>query len=1192
MDSSEIIYNYDIIPAVYLKCDTEELLNQKENLEQFAVIKNVFKSKTYSLPYINDDLPETSALNKNSYPNWWVSAVGADNLVYDGSGIKVAVIDTGIYEHPDLNIGAARSFVSDELPSEYQDDYGHGTHVAGIIGSNGYSSGGTYRGIAPGVTLINAKAGSLSSFDDGDIINAIQWSVNTEAVDIISMSFGDINPVANDPLTLALSAATDNGVICVSSAGNSGPSYISGGSPASGIDVISVGASDSNNNLASFSSWGPTYSYLNYPDIVAPGVNIISTEAPKSLISDEKRFVGDYFDFSGDADYIPLSGTSMSCPMVAGALAILKQAYPNLTPETARIALLEGASKLLNEDDNDEMKSGFGLINISNSLNFLNQVNITHPNINDIAIIAPKELPVAPFDLLNFPGDSQLYNLTVISGDTNNFNINIPSKVDGLTLTTDKSQLSFTDAGVSFIGLQIDINHNAMPGLRLFTLNMTSGADLYYEINISISIKYPEFRILLDSYHGLNDWSPLASVYQMSFYDWMRDITDMDIAIDYLAEYWTPNYNKSLDNSLLTEEKLAQYDIVVLQNPIIPYTPLEITNLKNYYENGGNILFLGTRYQDMCLENLATLEVDIQIENNDLIDENWLGIGASVDPQVISQLNDSIIFNGVANFLWNYGATLAVSGEAKSIATKDGDVVAASYNGNSVGKGKFVIFGDLDWASVLYNSYGYYTNHRNLSHNLMNYLLEPNSTAMNILLNSASSSSPNVNISIYAKDLLTDTLIDPATLNTYLNVSITNSGFYDEILITSVNDGLAYNYSYSLPFTSPNPYEIKVNLSINSQIFTKTSKILYYNDTEIPQITNIAYTSSIERNGIDSLDIDVYLNDVDYNSSIYLAIYPSSFYSKSGTLNKTLILNNSLPNLFKYSLSYTPLSTDPAGLVIFFTLPQNPISDYINPNSPRSISLINNNPPKFNEDYSSILIDNSRYLVLSDTHDNKTLNAYSASQGSIMEFNINVSDSVTYEDQNSSNMIVSVNFLMATITQTNSLAPLDPITFINSKLSYNANSGNFRGSFTIPTEMKYSSIAGTKSISTVSTYSNEVQDGYIGLILITVFDSDGGSDDFIVVFLIQAGFDFSLILPIVIISLIIIAGLSFIIFTHFRRKKRAKSPISQPYYIQQESGESMTSDSSNMYYCPFCGERLTGLRNFCPSCGKSLNFKE
>jgi subtilisin family serine protease len=571
------------------------LLNQKENLEQFAVIKNVFKSKTYSLPYINDDLPETSALNKNSYPNWWVSAVGADNLVYDGSGIKVAVIDTGIYEHPDLNIGAARSFVSDELPSEYQDDYGHGTHVAGIIGSNGYSSGGTYRGIAPGVTLINAKAGSLSSFDDGDIINAIQWSVNTEAVDIISMSFGDINPVANDPLTLALSAATDNGVICVSSAGNSGPSYISGGSPASGIDVISVGASDSNNNLASFSSWGPTYSYLNYPDIVAPGVNIISTEAPKSLISDEKRFVGDYFDFSGDADYIPLSGTSMSCPMVAGALAILKQAYPNLTPETARIALLEGASKLLNEDDNDEMKSGFGLINISNSLNFLNQVNITHPNINDIAIIAPKELPVAPFDLLNFPGDSQLYNLTVISGDTNNFNINIPSKVDGLTLTTDKSQLSFTDAGVSFIGLQIDINHNAMPGLRLFTLNMTSGADLYYEINISISIKYPEFRILLDSYHGLNDWSPLASVYQMSFYDWMRDITDMDIAIDYLAEYWTPNYNKSLDNSLLTEEKLAQYDIVVLQNPIIPYTPLEITNLKNYYENGGNMLFLGTR---------------------------------------------------------------------------------------------------------------------------------------------------------------------------------------------------------------------------------------------------------------------------------------------------------------------------------------------------------------------------------------------------------------------------------------------------------------------------------------------------------------------------------------------------------------------------------------------------------------------
>ena len=170
--------------------------------------------------------------------------------------------------------------------------------------------------------------------------------------------------------------------------------------------------------------------------------------------------------------------------------------------------------------------------------------------------------------------------------------------------------------------------------------------------------------------------------------------------------------------------------------------------------------------------------------------------------------------------------------------------------------------------------------------------------------------------------------------------------------------------------------------------------------------------------------------------------------------------------------------------------------------------------------------------------------------------------------------------------------PLDPKTYINSRLSYDANSDNFRGSFTIPSEMSYSSITGTKSISTISTYTQGQQDGYLGLILITVFDSDGGKDEFLVVFLIQARFDFALILTIVIIGVVIVAGLSFIIISHRRRNKQKKTSTTQSYYIQQDSDELKSIDASNVYYCPFCGERLTGLRNFCPSCGKSLKFEE
>jgi len=501
-----ILDNYDIIPAVYLKCQISELTSKIETLESFTALKKVYQSRNYLLPYFQDEIPSSSALNSNLYPNWWLPAIGGENLAYDGTGVRVAVIDTGIYDHPDINLTANRNFVSSESASDYDDLVGHGTHVAGIIGGNGSGSGGLYKGVAPGISLINAKAGDATGLEEGDVISAIEWSVNTANADIISMSFGDNYPIASDPMILALASVTENGVITVSSAGNSGgPEYFSGGSPASGIDVISVGATDSNNNLASFSSWGPSLSYLSFLDVVAPGVNIIAPEAPESIISDRNRFLGGFFDFSGDADYIPLSGTSMSCPIVAGALAIMKQAYPLISPETARIALLEGAQELSDSDDSEFMKSGSGLINITASLEYLDELNATYSNINNVARLSPDELPIKPFDLINFPGDIQEFNLTVISGTNNTLNVNHTIFVDGISLSSDKSQIIFNNAGVQFLAFRVEININATPGLRTFELNITSGGRAYDSIMISIDIRFPEHKILMESYHGLMD---------------------------------------------------------------------------------------------------------------------------------------------------------------------------------------------------------------------------------------------------------------------------------------------------------------------------------------------------------------------------------------------------------------------------------------------------------------------------------------------------------------------------------------------------------------------------------------------------------------------------------------------------------------------------------------------------------------
>jgi len=148
-------------------------------LESFSTLKKVYNSRNYLLPYFQDESLSLSALNSNLYPNWWLPAIGAENLAFDGTGVRVAVIDTGVYAHPDLNLTANRNFVSSESALDYNDLVGHGTHVAGIIGGNGSGSEGLYKGVAPGISIINAKAGDATGLEEGDIISAIQWSANT-----------------------------------------------------------------------------------------------------------------------------------------------------------------------------------------------------------------------------------------------------------------------------------------------------------------------------------------------------------------------------------------------------------------------------------------------------------------------------------------------------------------------------------------------------------------------------------------------------------------------------------------------------------------------------------------------------------------------------------------------------------------------------------------------------------------------------------------------------------------------------------------------------------------------------------------------------------------------------------------------------------------------------------------------------
>ena len=1198
----EILANYEIIPGIYLKIDPNQLILNEDSLEEVESIKLIYKSQIYSSPYISEDNFELNSLNQDSYSNWWLSAIGAEDLQYNGSGIRVAVIDTGVYDHPDLNVVENRNFVLPESIQNYDDSVGHGTHVAGIISGDGSGSSGKYKGVAPGVLIINARVGNESGLEEGDIIRAIEWSSKpTEfggaGADIISMSFGGGDASISDSLTLAISSAKDSyGVMFVASAGNSGPDYFSGSTPATGIDVISVGATDENDELASFSSWGPTFGYIGFPDVVAPGVKIISAEAPLSSISKQKRYKGDFFDFPGDADYIPLSGTSMSAPVVSGALAILKQAYPFLTPETARIALIEGARMLTNDIDDDFLKSGAGIINISASLAYLNSIP---GNYNDIAKVFPSDLPVKPYDLLNFPGDRQKFNLTIISGESNSFNIEVSNNIQGLSVLLDKTSIVFSDSGIGFVELDIQVNKDAIPGIRNFQLNLTNGGQLYDSVAITIEIRLPEYKILMESYHGLNDWFSSLSYYQMGFYEAMSDISEFNISIDYKMEHWTPDYNSDFNNSILTEERLGQYDLVILQMPILPYSFLEINNLKTYFDNGGNILFLGTRYQDMVVDNIndlfSKLDIGVEINEENIMDVEWVGIGAILNSQGVDNLDNPSIFEDVGNFTWFLGNSFTVSNNAESIATLENKTVVAMYNGTTEGKGRFLAFGDFYWLFSEYRSSTYSQDHSNLLKNVLEYFLPEEEVSINIGLESERSFDSTIEISLYLKNQTTESPITTSDYNS-LSMKIENNNFSKTIALnTSYADaGVYFNMSFNLPYPSHSPYSIVVNLTINSKNYSKTTKILFIDKDKIPKINSLLITEGeISRSVNNSTDIVVELDNSTYGDvNAFLSIYSYSFFNSKKSVNKTLTLSHTTLNY--YAVNFDPEVTDPSGYGIFYIQPTN--SNYTVPNSPRLFFDIINNPPEIVETNSFFNFGGNSDILFNDTESDDGSLVYSTTQGTTFNFKVEVMDTVNYEDDPDS-MRVFVNLLICSVTEDGFLILIFPSSFTFDELEYQLTSNYFEGSFKIPNSMSYNSISGTKSISTASSYNDSTKEGYLGILIITVYDSEGEAEDFIIILLISgSGINLDLTLIIIFSVIGLIAISSFSIYFIRRRKTRritySPTPYSnyqyESYYETEEDNGYITPIMEYAMYCPFCGKGIKTPKKFCPHCGESL----
>jgi serine protease AprX len=281
----------------------------------------------------------------------FLQQTGATSLAAQGDtgqGITVAVMDTGIDNLPDF---AGRLIGGVDLTggnNPFQDAYGHGTFVAGLIAGNGASSGGRYSGEAPGANLVSIKVAGASGITDlATLILGVQWAVANRAtygIRVLNLSFGfePITSTVINVLDQAVEVAWNSGIAVVASAGNAGPFNGTVLSPGDDPLVITAGALDdmaqssvANDEMTNFSSAGPTSpdGWVK-PDLVTSGRSVVSLAAPGSTIYDDYPSAR-----VGSANFVG-SGTSFSAAITSGAAALVLADNPGLTPDQIKARLL------------------------------------------------------------------------------------------------------------------------------------------------------------------------------------------------------------------------------------------------------------------------------------------------------------------------------------------------------------------------------------------------------------------------------------------------------------------------------------------------------------------------------------------------------------------------------------------------------------------------------------------------------------------------------------------------------------------------------------------------------------------------------------------------------------------------------------------------------------------------------------
>lgn len=325
-------------------------------------------------------------INRSNLASTYVKAIYADELwnswpYVRGDGVTVAVVDSGISPHPDLNDtnGVSRvikrvNFVPDSVSPD--DFYGHGTHIAGTIAGSGQSSGGKYIGVAPEAKLVDVKVMDDWGYGNtSDVVAGLQWIYDnrtTYNIKIVNLSLNSrvLESYHESALNAALEVLWFNKIVVVVSAGNGGKQHLY--PPANDPFVITVGAADDkgtawivDDTQPAFSAYGMTGDGYLKPDIVAPGTNIV---AP--LSGDDNNLAWAHpenkVEFPYTNTYYRMSGTSMASAVVAGAVALLLEDEPLLTPDMVKYRLKATATYF---NGAESCATGAGYLDTRNAVN-------------------------------------------------------------------------------------------------------------------------------------------------------------------------------------------------------------------------------------------------------------------------------------------------------------------------------------------------------------------------------------------------------------------------------------------------------------------------------------------------------------------------------------------------------------------------------------------------------------------------------------------------------------------------------------------------------------------------------------------------------------------------------------------------------------------------------------------------------